>query len=166
MEKFTTDRGKPGILYQGFKYRVYRESKARRTWHCTKKDCKAVVSSLDCGSFGCVFLLLLYMACRTDFTSSGNSSVESCLVISPIIILLGRSPGSSVAFETHEALQHYDMFSGQDEKMIHINNSETNIIMFSTETNLIGRSPGSSVAFLLHSCLTFSLCTVLSSGSA
>jgi hypothetical protein len=38
--------------------------------------------------------------------------------------------------ETHEALQHYDMFSGQDEKMIHINNSETNIIMFSTETNL------------------------------
>ena len=38
--------------------------------------------------------------------------------------------------ETHEALQQYDMFSSQDEKMIHINNSETNIIMFSTETNL------------------------------
>ena len=28
------------------------------------------------------------------------------------------------------------MFSSKDEKMIHINNSETNIIMFSTETNL------------------------------
>jgi hypothetical protein len=75
------------------------------------------VSSLVCGSFGCVFLLFLYMACRTDFTSSGTSSVESCLAISPIIILLGRSPESSVAF-------------------------------------------------LLHSCLTFSLCTVLLSGSA
>jgi hypothetical protein len=45
MEKFTTDRGKPGILYQGIKYRVYRESKARRTWRCTKKDCKAVCST-------------------------------------------------------------------------------------------------------------------------
>jgi hypothetical protein len=40
-----TDRGKPGILYQGFKYRAYRESKARRTWRCTKKDCKAVCST-------------------------------------------------------------------------------------------------------------------------
>ena len=29
MEKFTTDRGKPGILYQGFKYRVYREVKGK-----------------------------------------------------------------------------------------------------------------------------------------
>jgi hypothetical protein len=38
--------------------------------------------------------------------------------------------------ETHEALHQYVMFSGQDEKVIHINNSETNIIMFSTETNL------------------------------
>ena len=38
--------------------------------------------------------------------------------------------------ETNEALQQYDMFSSKDEKMIHINNSETNIIMFSTETNL------------------------------
>ena len=45
MEKFTTDRGKPGILYQGLKYRAYRESKARRTWRCTKKDCKAVCST-------------------------------------------------------------------------------------------------------------------------
>jgi hypothetical protein len=33
---------------------------------------------------------------------------------------------------THEALQQYDMFSSKDEKMIDINNSETNIIMFST----------------------------------
>ena len=38
--------------------------------------------------------------------------------------------------ERHEVLQQYDMFSSQDEEMIHINNSETNIIMFSTETNL------------------------------
>jgi hypothetical protein len=45
MQKFMTDRGKPGILYQGFKYRAYRESKARRTWRCTKKDCKAVCST-------------------------------------------------------------------------------------------------------------------------
>ena len=45
MEKFTTDRGKPGILYQGFKYIVYRESKASRTWRCTKIDCKAVCST-------------------------------------------------------------------------------------------------------------------------
>ena len=45
MERFTTERRKPGILYQGFKHRVYRESKARRTWCCTKKDCKAVCST-------------------------------------------------------------------------------------------------------------------------
>lgn len=37
--------------------------------------------------------------------------------------------------ETHEAIQQYDMFSSQDEKMMHINNSDTNIT-FSTETNL------------------------------
>ena len=45
MEKFTTDRVKSGIIYQGFKNRVYRESEARRTWRCTKKDCKAVCST-------------------------------------------------------------------------------------------------------------------------
>ena len=45
MEKFTTDRRKPGILYKGFKHRVYRVSKARRTCRCTKKDCEAVCST-------------------------------------------------------------------------------------------------------------------------
>ena len=38
--------------------------------------------------------------------------------------------------ETCEALDQHEAFSSQDEKMIYINSSETNIVMFSTETNL------------------------------
>ena len=38
--------------------------------------------------------------------------------------------------ETHEALDRYEAFFSQDEKVICINSSETNIAMFSTETNL------------------------------
>ena len=40
--------------------------------------------------------------------------------------------------ETHEVLDQYEAFFSQDEKMIYMymNSSETNIVMFSTETNL------------------------------
>ena len=41
--------------------------------------------------------------------------------------------------ETHEALDQYEAFSNQDEKMIYINSSETNIVMLSTE-NVCKRS--------------------------
>jgi hypothetical protein len=36
----------------------------------------------------------------------------------------------------HEALDQYEAFSSQDEKMMYINSSDTNIVMFSTETTL------------------------------
>ena len=39
--------------------------------------------------------------------------------------------------ETHGALDQYETFSCQDEKMIYINSSETNIVIFSTETILL-----------------------------
>jgi hypothetical protein len=41
----------------------------------------------------------------------------------------------SVREETHGALDQYETFFCQDEKMIYINSSETNIVIFSTETN-------------------------------
>jgi hypothetical protein len=41
MDKFVTNRGKPGLLYDGFQYRIHRKAKSSRTWRCTKKECKA-----------------------------------------------------------------------------------------------------------------------------
>jgi len=37
MEKIVTNRGKPGLLYDGFQYIIHREAKSSRTWRCTKK---------------------------------------------------------------------------------------------------------------------------------
>lgn len=41
MEKFVTNKGKLGIIYQGFQYRYFRESKVAKTWRCTRKNCTA-----------------------------------------------------------------------------------------------------------------------------
>lgn len=38
--------------------------------------------------------------------------------------------------ETHESLDQYEAFTGQEEKMIYINTSDTNIVTFSIKTTL------------------------------
>ena len=162
MEKFTTDRGKPipGILQQRFKYRVYRESKERRTWRCTKKDCKAVCSTdlndlmiID-GRFEhnhaesddrTVQRLKGRQECKrtaTDEPGKRPSKIimdeiarqdstelvpEDVKCVRQAIYRRRRKTQPKLPQsreETHEALQQYDMFSSQDEKMIDINNSE------------------------------------------
>ena len=45
MDKFVTNRGKPGLLYDGFQYRIHRKAKSSRTWRCTKKECKAACTT-------------------------------------------------------------------------------------------------------------------------
>ena len=47
MEKFVTNSGKPGLLYDGFQYRIHKETKSSRTWRCTKKECKATCTITD-----------------------------------------------------------------------------------------------------------------------
>ena len=47
MDKFVTNSGKPGLLYDGFQYRIHKETKSSRTWRCTKKECKATCTITD-----------------------------------------------------------------------------------------------------------------------
>ena len=161
MEKFTTDRRKPGILYQGLKHRVYRESKERRTWRCTKKDCKAVCYTylndlmiID-GRYEhnhgepddrTVQRLNVRQECKRKATDEAGERPSKIIMgeiarhdstelvpedvkyvrqaiyrrRSKTQLKLPQSRGV-----TPEAIQQYDMFSSQDEKMIHISNSET-----------------------------------------
>ena len=41
MELFTTQRGKPGLLYGGFKFRLDKTTNATKLWRCTKRGCQA-----------------------------------------------------------------------------------------------------------------------------
>ena len=41
MEHFKTNRGKPGILYEGFRFRKDRDTKTASLCRCVKKTCKA-----------------------------------------------------------------------------------------------------------------------------
>ena len=41
MESSTTNRGKPGLLYEGFRYRKQKDTKETRLWRCVKKACNA-----------------------------------------------------------------------------------------------------------------------------
>ena len=45
MEKIIINRRKPGILCDGFQYRIHREANSSRTWRCTKKECKATCTT-------------------------------------------------------------------------------------------------------------------------
>ena len=45
MDKFVTNRGKPGLLYDGFQHRIHREAKSLRTLWCTKKECNATCTT-------------------------------------------------------------------------------------------------------------------------
>ena len=40
MEHFKKNRGKPGILYEGFRLRKDRDSNTANLWRCMKKTCK------------------------------------------------------------------------------------------------------------------------------
>ena len=41
MEKFTTNHGNPGIIYDGFKYRKEKETSKSVLWRCVEKNCKS-----------------------------------------------------------------------------------------------------------------------------
>ena len=45
MEKVINNRRKPGILCDGFQYRIHREANSSRTWRCTKKESKATCTT-------------------------------------------------------------------------------------------------------------------------
>jgi hypothetical protein len=45
MDKFVTNRGKPGLLYDGFQHRIHREAKSLRTLWCTNKECNATCTT-------------------------------------------------------------------------------------------------------------------------
>ena len=49
MEQFKTNRGKPGILYEGFRFRKDRASKTANLWRCVKKDAELILNTMLLG---------------------------------------------------------------------------------------------------------------------
>ena len=45
MDFFKTNRGKPGILYDGFRFRKDRDSKTVHLWRCVKQTCTSNTSN-------------------------------------------------------------------------------------------------------------------------
>ena len=41
MEKITTNKGKPGLLIEGYEFRMDKENKTSHRWRCVKRSCGA-----------------------------------------------------------------------------------------------------------------------------
>jgi hypothetical protein len=41
MEKILTNKGKPGLIVDGYKYRMDKENKSTHLWRCVKRSCNA-----------------------------------------------------------------------------------------------------------------------------
>jgi hypothetical protein len=48
MDIFLTNRGKPGIKYDGFQYRLKKETSVSKLWRCVQKTCSARSAGIDC----------------------------------------------------------------------------------------------------------------------
>ena len=172
MESSTTNRGKPGLLYEGFRYRKQKDTKETRLWRCVKKACNArCKSDLDetvilGGQFEhnhaeeddrTLERQVLRQTCKKKATeepcekpykliiSEVEKNQNSELLPQGVRALRQAVYGEwrktqpklpKSRSETLEILNTYELSSNSGEAMIQVVDGESEIVMFSTETNL------------------------------
>lgn len=172
MEKFTTDRGKSGIIHDGFQFRLFRNTKTYKLWRCVKKSCKASCKTdLD-------ELMILENRSEHNHEEPSERQVQRQIIRQickrkaedepgerPSKIILneiGKQNAQDLLpndvqtirlavyrqrrktqpklpqsrEETIQSLSDFELISSQQENMIMKSDENTNIVMFSTESNL------------------------------
>ena len=172
MEVFKINRGKPGILYEGFRFRKDRDSKTVHLWRCVKKTCKAICRTdledtlILGGRFDhdhveeddrTIERQALRQTCKQKAVAEPSERPNKLIIAevqknssSEMLPQDVRAVRQAVyrerrktqpklpktRAETIEILETYEFNSSHDEPMIHIADAESEIVMFSTESNL------------------------------